>query len=151
LQYENRSCNFSQQTGAVSNTIRWWDTATGRESRSVSLPDKTLPNISFCPDGRRVVTRDGGTSAKVWDATTDVRQADLDLDPDYVGEVAFSPDGRYLATINQDGTTVVYPWEMFASLDDLLVLSREPLAGRSVLKFQLWQRRIAVNCPLWPS
>jgi WD40 repeat protein len=40
-----------------------------------------------------------------------------------INGATFSPDGRYAATFNEDGTTVVYPWEMFAPLDDILTLA----------------------------
>jgi WD40 repeat protein len=37
---------------------------------------------------------------------------------------AFSPDGQLVLTVSEDGTSRIYPWEMFAPREDLQTMAR---------------------------
>jgi WD40 repeat protein/tRNA A-37 threonylcarbamoyl transferase component Bud32 len=82
------------------NTVKVWDTQTGRELLSLRGPTGAVDSVAFGPDGKRLAS--GGPmkdyvtgEVKVWDAQTG--QELLALKSDH-WLVAYSPDGTRLAT-----------------------------------------------------
>jgi WD40 repeat protein len=73
-------------------TVKLWDVATGK---AVSERKGGAGDVSFSPDGRRLVTADGAT-ATVWDARTGTTLLELKGRP--VQRASFSPDCARIVT-----------------------------------------------------
>jgi WD40 repeat protein len=72
--------------------LKMWDAATGK---ALSERKGGTGDVSFSPDGRRIVTDDGAT-ATVWDARTGTTLLELNGHP--VQRASFSPDGTRIVT-----------------------------------------------------
>lgn len=81
-------------------------------------------DLTFSPDGTRVVTSGGGAFGIVVYTFPEFEQVHLLLGhSDFVGSVHFSPDGRRLATISADETIKI--WDMVTG-QELLTLPAPP-------------------------
>lgn len=60
--------------------------------------------VSFSPDGHRVLTASHDHTARLWDAATFKPVAILQGDKDIIMHAAFSPDGKCIVTASSDGT-----------------------------------------------
>src|SRR5437762_4054103 len=92
------------------NTIKLWETATGRELRDLSTGGQNTTSLSpvfaFSPDSRLIAAAGGSNSVKVWDLITGREVQTLaGAQASFMGAlgvtyVAFSADGRKLVTIS---------------------------------------------------
>jgi len=92
------------------NTIKLWETATGRELRDLSAGGQNTvslaPVFAFSPDSRLLAAAGGSNSVKVWEVSTGHEVQNLaGGQASFMGAlgvtfVAFSPDGRKLVTIS---------------------------------------------------
>jgi len=92
------------------NTIKLWETATGRELRNLSTGGQNTTSLSpvfaFSPDSRLVAASGGNNSVRIWDVTTGREvQALTGATGSFMGAlgvsfVGFSSDGRKLVTIS---------------------------------------------------
>ena len=78
-----------------------------------------VSSVSFSPDGARIVTGSGDTTAKVWDARTGTPLLDLKGHTKVVTSVSFSPDGTRIATASFDQTAKVWDARTGTPLLDL--------------------------------
>ena len=94
-----------------SNTIKLWETATGRELRDLSTGGQSsstgAPVIAFSADGRQLAAAAGNNSVKVWDAISGRELQTLAgggqstfISALGVSFIAFSADGKKLVTIS---------------------------------------------------
>ena len=82
-------------TGGADDSLRLWDTATGKARATLSGLGGVQAAVAFSPDGRTLA--DGGEHGlQLWDTATDTVRARL-TGHGLVTAVAFSPDGRTLA------------------------------------------------------
>jgi WD40 repeat protein/serine/threonine protein kinase len=72
-----------------------------QELRTVLAHDNAIYDLAYSPDGTRLATASGDTTAVLWDAATGHQLAFLPH-PDRVVSVAFSPDGKLLASAGND-------------------------------------------------
>ena len=92
------------------NTIKLWETATGRELRNLSTGGQNTTSLSpvfaFSPDSRLLAVSGGNNSVSVWDVTTGREVQTLaGAGGSFMGAfgvtfVGFSGDGRKLVTIS---------------------------------------------------
>src|SRR5436190_2256246 len=92
------------------NTIKLWETATGRELRNLSTGGANTSSLSpvfaFSPDSRLLAASGGNNSVSVWDVTTGREVQTLTgstgsfMSAFGVTFVGFSGDGRKLVTIS---------------------------------------------------
>ena len=75
----------------VSNKVKIWDIATGKEL--FALKGIGGWGIVFSPDGQRLAALSGG-GVKIWDSATGKELIALKGHAGWVGSVAFSPDGK---------------------------------------------------------
>jgi WD40 repeat protein/uncharacterized caspase-like protein len=88
-----------------SNTVKLWDTATGRELRNLSSGSQSAagmaPFIAFSRDNRLIAATAGDNSVKIWEVTSGrevqtlaASQASMTATLGGVYFIAFTPDGR---------------------------------------------------------
>jgi WD40 repeat protein/serine/threonine protein kinase len=109
--------------GTPCTCVKLWETATGREVRTLRSLDHPVHCLAFSPDGRRLAGAiPQAHAARIWDVETGEELLTLRHE-DYVNYVAFSPDGHRLASAGRD--RIVRVWEV-ATGQELLVLRGSP-------------------------
>jgi len=113
-------------TDAGNNEIKFIELASGRETRSVKLPDDDLQSVdlAFAADGRLLVSGISEKRVKLWDVTNNAKERDLGTVAQDWSLLKFSPGGRLLAST--EGYTVKL-WET-ATGRELLAL-KAPNSG----------------------
>ena len=88
-------------TGSEKPTVKVWDTSSGRELRSIALPDEELSTaeIAFPTDGRLLVSGVVDKQIKLWDVTAKPTERKLGQTAMEFAPVRFSRDGRQLALV----------------------------------------------------
>jgi WD40 repeat protein len=96
-------------TGCADQTVRLWDTATGRAIHILRGHTGPVRGVAFSPDGQTVASASDDRTVRIWDAQTGREIRALEGHTDAVYSVAFSPDGKLLASASDDETAKV--WE----------------------------------------
>ncbi len=81
--------------------VRVWDTASGKELRRITLPDRVregFEELAFGPEGKTLVTLNREPALHVWDVATGKELRRFPLDCYGAHGLACSRDGRLLAT-----------------------------------------------------
>ncbi len=93
-------------------TVKVWDTATGKEILTLRGHTDGVHGVAFSPDGRRLASGGDDGTVRVWDAATGRETLTLRADTGGpmkgVLSVAFSPDGRRLASAGWTPTVKVW-------------------------------------------
>ena len=90
--------------------VKLWDITTGKRLRSFGEHWHSVVSIAFTPDGKRIVSTDGGDLdsqdipgvIRVWDAATGEKLAELKGHTKCIFSIAMSPDGRTLVSAGSD-------------------------------------------------
>jgi len=85
--------------------IKIWDTATGKEVRSLSVPPVPCP-IALSPDGKLLAAAPRAGPISLWDCESGQKCDEWQFSVDVRG-LTFAPDGRHLITANNNGTLYV--------------------------------------------
>ncbi|MDQ2976363.1 MAG: caspase family protein [Acidobacteriota bacterium] len=87
--------------GSEKPVVRVWDISSGRELRSVDLPDDELSmaEVGFTPDGRLLVAGVVDKQIKLWDVTSKLSERKLGQTAKEFAPVRFSRDGRQLVLV----------------------------------------------------
>lgn len=91
-------------SGSVDFTVRLWDVASGRVTKTLNPHGGYVQAVAFSPDGRTLASGSVDPTVRLWDAATGEPTATMFGHADLIGSVAFSPDGRTLATGSSDRT-----------------------------------------------
>lgn len=78
-------------SGALGETARVWEAATGRERVVLAEHGGTDADAAFVPDGTMIVTGSSDREVRVWDAATGTSRARFECN-DRVNALAVSPD-----------------------------------------------------------
>ena len=91
--------------------VKFWDLSTGREARSVNLPDKEIESLelSFTPDGRLLAGGIVDKRLRIWDLSGKGSERELGPTTTEFGGIRFTRDGRLIAFA--EGYTVKL-WEV---------------------------------------
>ncbi len=82
--------------------------------RLIAIEDTgLLSEVTFSPDGTKIVTGDWDGIVSLWDIATGAELATF-TNTDYVTSVAFSPNGKLLSTATRDGKATL--WEIDTGL-----------------------------------
>jgi serine/threonine protein kinase/WD40 repeat protein/tetratricopeptide (TPR) repeat protein len=97
------------------NAVRVWETTTGKLRYSPLKHDMDCLCAAFSPDGRFLVTGEGGRGdegrkARVWDVATGQPAAEPLPHPEGVMSACFSPDGQQVLTSSYDGMAHLWDW-----------------------------------------
>ena len=77
---------------------------TTRQAATPGLPQNTVEQVAFTPDGRTMITSTFGGVVRIWDVARAALTGTLPM-TDTFGHMAISPDGRVLAVSSVVGTT----------------------------------------------
>ena len=97
-------------SGSGDNTLRLWNTATGREIATCAGRPDAPTSIVFSPDGRTLATGNFAHAIKLWSVAAAKQTTTLNGHGDSVESIAFSPDGKLLASGSDDATIKL--WDM---------------------------------------
>jgi WD40 repeat protein len=95
-------------SGALDNTVRVWDSATGTELFCLRGHAGCVHSVAFSPDGNRIASGGNDMTVRLWDAATSEERYTLHGHDSNIYCVAFSPDGRRLASGANDTTVQVW-------------------------------------------
>jgi tricorn protease-like protein len=89
---------------ALPNTIKVWDTATGKEVFTLTGHTNEVFDVAFSPDGKWIASA-GRDGARLWAAATG-KHVFLLRSQTWVNRVGFSPDGKHLASAGSPGIVI---------------------------------------------
>jgi len=89
-------------------TVILWDTQTGKKLKTLQGHDDSVYDVSYSPDGKKIVTASWDGSAKIWDAADGKVLKTLRGHSQSIQTIAFSPHGRRLATGSWDRTAKIW-------------------------------------------
>jgi WD40 repeat protein len=84
--------------------VKIWDVESGAELCSLRGHTQQITELTFSPDGGRLITSSRDGTVKVWDPKTGRQMCSLKASSSYVNTVAVSPDGKCIASGNWNGT-----------------------------------------------
>ncbi len=96
-------------TGSFDNTIKLWETATGKEVKTYGGAQghqKMVLSVAFSPDGQLLASGGADNTLKVWDVPLDAPLRSL-KNADAVQAVTLNPDGKLLALGGKDGVVKI--------------------------------------------
>jgi WD40 repeat protein/predicted Ser/Thr protein kinase len=88
-------------TGSMDGTIRFWGTATGRQTAALPGHMQETTDVAFSPDGLTLASISQSESLKFWHLPT-LREVFTEEFPHAGMAVQFSPDGRRLAVVTDE-------------------------------------------------
>ncbi|MDT7687691.1 MAG: hypothetical protein QOE46_450 [Acidobacteriota bacterium] len=94
-------------SGSADNTVRLWETETGRELRRLAGHTLYVRAVAFDPGGRLLASGSADGSVRVWDVATGAEVKTL-RGVGGVISLAFSPDGRALAAGTMEKTIKLF-------------------------------------------
>jgi WD40 repeat protein/predicted Ser/Thr protein kinase len=96
-------------SGSADQTIKLWDTVTGKEVLILRGHGQPVTSLAFSPDGKRLVSGSWDRTVKIWDTATGRELHSLEGHTDRVTAVAYSPDGRHVLSGSEDRS--VWVWD----------------------------------------
>lgn len=91
--------------------VTLWDTATGKERRSLTVPTACVLTVAISPDGRMLASGGIDPAVRLWEVATGKERHALKGHEGRVYALAFSPDGRHLASASSDAP--VFVWDVY--------------------------------------
>ncbi|MEG4167815.1 nSTAND1 domain-containing NTPase [Microcoleus sp. S13_D1] len=95
-------------TSSDDNTVKLWDTTTGKQIKTLTGHTGPVWGISFSPDGKQLASGSDDKTVKLWDTLTGKQINTLIGHKDKLNAVSFSPNGKLLATGSQDKTVKLW-------------------------------------------
>jgi WD40 repeat protein len=138
-------------SGSEDGTARIWDLAKEVEMLKLEVSaEEGVYSVAFSPDGRKLLTGDGGGVVCLWDLLTGREVSRIEGHEDVVWSVAFHPDGRRAVSGSGDGTIRI--WDLATgrelrrydeSVDDVYHVAFSPdgsrlVAGTSSVSVPIW-------------
>ncbi|MEH2306098.1 WD40 repeat domain-containing protein [Nostoc sp.] len=95
-------------SSSADNTVKLWDTTTGKEIKTLTGHTSWVYGISFSPDGKMLASASDDKTVKLWDTTTGKEIKTLTGHTSWVYGISFSPDGKMLASASGDKTVKLW-------------------------------------------
>ncbi|MCI0464045.1 MAG: hypothetical protein L0Z62_44490 [Gemmataceae bacterium] len=87
---------------ASATEAKWWDVASGKLLRSVSIPPRATSPPIFAPDGKTLIFPSFSPAIVFWDAATWKPRLTPQGHQDSLSAVTFTPDGKTVLTGSND-------------------------------------------------
>jgi RNA polymerase sigma factor (sigma-70 family) len=99
-------------TSGSDRVLRFWDLASGRQVRAVTLQGKAGPGqlVTLSPDGKTLLAVDGGKLV-FWEVESGKEIRTLPVPKEQVAYLWFSPDGKTLAVGRSDWRVSLWDWK----------------------------------------
>ena len=97
-------------SGGEDETVRLWETHTGREIRVFEGHVAAVTSVAFSPDGRFVVSGSEDMTLRLWDVTNGKEIRRFQGHEAAVNSVAYHPDGKHIISGGNDKTIRI--WEV---------------------------------------
>jgi WD40 repeat protein/uncharacterized caspase-like protein len=91
-------------SGSSDNTLKLWDSASGKLVRTFEGHQNDVTSVAFSPDGRFVLSGSADKTLKLWEGASGKLVRTFEGHQKRVESVAFSPDGRLVLSGGDDGT-----------------------------------------------
>jgi len=102
-------------SGSSDDTVRIWDLAEGKILYVLAGHAGAVSSVAYSPDGRLLVSASlEGHDIRIWDANTGALLNVLTFHTDWVRTIAFSADGKTLASGSDDGTIILWNFDVAA-------------------------------------
>ncbi|MEH2424067.1 MAG: hypothetical protein V7K48_25120, partial [Nostoc sp.] len=95
-------------SASADNTVKLWDTSTGKEIKTLTGHTDFVYGVSFSPDGKMLASASADKTVKLWDTSTGKEIKTLTGHTNFVKGVSFSPDGKLLASASADNTVKLW-------------------------------------------
>ena len=89
------------------NTLKIWDTDTGRELKTLTGHTSLVNAVAIAPDGKTAISASRDNTLKIWDTETRRELKTLTGHTDSVRAVAIAPDGKTAISASEDKTLKV--------------------------------------------
>jgi WD40 repeat protein len=93
------------------NTLKIWDTETGREVRTLTGHTKSVRAVAIAPDGLTAISASDDKTLKIWDTETGKEVRTLTGHTSSVKAVAIAPDGLTAISASDDNTLKIWNTE----------------------------------------
>ena len=123
------------------NTVKIWEVATGRLSRSLTGHDNNVEAVAFSPDGRLLASASSDRTIRIW-SVEDGREIRVLNKEEYSDDVEFSPDGRWLAG-SFVASHVIKLWDVAAGREVQKLTSH--VLGVSGVRFDSESRKVIMH------
>jgi WD40 repeat protein len=99
----------SQLVAVGTPGISLWDRESGQRIRGFEGHSNWVVSLAFSPDGKKLVSGSGDSTARIWDVETGIELGRIRFPgmSTYVGSVSFSSDGQYVLCAAEGGRIVV--------------------------------------------
>ncbi|MDH5698824.1 MAG: SH3 domain-containing protein, partial [Nitrospirota bacterium] len=98
-------------SAGADQTIRLWDTQTGRLQMTLQGHTSTIRTLAFSSKGRWLASGASDKTTRVWDLKTGKEVASFSSVFGNIRAVAFSPDGEILASTGDGGSLRLLDWK----------------------------------------
>jgi WD40 repeat protein len=104
-------------SSSIDNTIKLWDTETGKEIRTFSGHSSGVRSVMFSPDGKTIVSGSADKTIKIWDVETGKDIKTFLGHSSGVNSVVFSPNGRKVLSGSSDYSLKL--WDVETGLEEI--------------------------------
>ena len=98
-------------SGSADNTIKLWDTTSGRELRALVGHKNWVKSLAVSSNGRLIASGSNDETVKLWNVSSGQELYTLGSFGGSVEALAFSPDHRWLASGSKSGTVKIWDVE----------------------------------------
>jgi len=97
-------------SGSLDATVKLWDTATGKELRTLIGHTSLVSTLAFSPDGKILASGGVDFAIRTWDVLTGKQLKVFQQHANGVTAVAFTPDGKTILSGSEDQT--IRAWDV---------------------------------------
>ena len=106
-------------SASYDQTLKIWDTETGRELKTLTGHSKSVNAVDLAPDGKTAISASYDQTLKIWDTETGSELKTLTGHSNWVNAVDLAPDGKTAISASRDHTLKIWDIETGRELKTL--------------------------------